>query len=92
MSHFTKLRAFIDMEKLGWQFLSENPSAIHLLEANQDKIYWYFLSRNPSIFEYDYKAMKDRMYNSGLFEGLMKNRFHPINVLKFEDWGHESIF
>ena len=42
--------------------------------------------------EYDYKAMKDRMYNSGLFEDLMKNRFHPRNVLKFEEWGHEGIF
>ena len=111
---FMKLRAFIDMEKIGWQFLSENPSAIHLLEANPEKIawwglsqnpsaihlleanpekiYWKRLSINPSIFEYDYQAMKDRMYNSGLFEGLMMNRFHPRNILKFEDWGHEGIF
>ena len=65
-----KLSAFIDMEKINW----------------------YLLSQNPAIFEYDYKAMKDRMYNSGLFEDLMKNRFHPRNVLKFEEWGHEGIF
>ena len=87
-----KLRAFIDMEKIGWQFLSCNPGAMKLLEANQDNIVWNYLSLNPSIFEYDYKAMKDRMYNSGLFEGLMMNRFHPRNIPKFEDWGHESIF
>jgi len=35
--------------------------------------------------------MKDRMYKSGLFEDLMKNRFHPKNIYKFESWGHESI-
>ena len=52
----------------------------------------FSMSINPSIFEYDYQAMKDRMYNSGLFEGLMMNRFHPRNILKFEDWGHEGIF
>ena len=89
-----KLRAFIDMEKINWEWLSSNPApgAINLLEANQEKNHWNMLSRNPSIFEYDYKAMKDRMYNSGLFEDLMKNRFHPRNVLKFEEWGHEGIF
>ena len=48
MSHFTKLKAFIDMEKIGWQFLSENPCAIYLLEANQDKIRWVNLSANPA--------------------------------------------
>ena len=29
-------------------FLSGNPNAIHLLEANQDKISWNFVSSNPS--------------------------------------------
>ena len=47
---------------------------------------------NPFIFEYDYKAMKSSMYDSGICEELMKNRFHPKNVHKFEDWGYESIF
>ena len=28
--------------------LAENPSAIHLLEANQDKIRWDWLCKNPS--------------------------------------------
>ena len=92
MKHFMKLSAFIDMEKINWDILSLNPLAIKLLEANPEKIVWSYLSQNPEIFEYDYKAMKDRMYNSGLFEDLMKNRFHPRNVLKFEEWGHEGIF
>jgi hypothetical protein len=30
-----------------WDILSENPSAIHILEANPDKIDWYGLSENP---------------------------------------------
>ena len=79
-------------EKINWYMMSGNPSAIHLLEANPTKINWKWLSVNPAIFEYDYQAMKDRMYNSGLFEGLMMNRFHPRNIPKFEEWGHEGIF
>ena len=94
MEYFMKLRAFIDQKKINWWSMSRNPvnEAIKLLEANQDKIRWHYLSQNPAIFEYDYKAMKDLMYNSGLFEDLMKNRFHPRNIPKFEEWGHEGIF
>lgn len=32
----------------GWSSLSENPNAIHLLEANPEKINWYYLSLNPN--------------------------------------------
>ena len=35
--------------------------------------------------------MKDRMYDSGLFEELMANRFHPDNVHKFADWGFKDM-
>jgi hypothetical protein len=46
------------------------------------------LSCNPNIFEYDYKAMKDRMFgNGGIKEDLMKNRFAPTNLHKFKGWG-----
>jgi hypothetical protein len=31
-----------------WNWLSGNPSAIHLLETNPNKINWDQLSRNPS--------------------------------------------
>ena len=66
-----------NQDKIVWEYLSKNHGAIKLLEANPTKINWVMFSINPAIFEYDYQAMKDRMYNSGLFEGLMMNRFHP---------------
>ena len=47
----------------------------------------------PFVFcEYDYDAMKNHMYSSGLFEQLMQNRFHPKNIDKFEDWGFETVY
>ena len=79
-------------EKIYWPGLSANPAAIHLLEANPEKINWWNLSMNPSIFTYDYAAIKTHMYGSGLARDLMENRFHPRNVHKFEEWGHEGIF
>ena len=87
-------------EKIIWWALSKNPNAIHILEqalehahygGNQDKIHWRILSSNPSIFEYDYQAMKDHLWNSGIVEELMANRFHPSNMHKFGDWGFEDM-
>ena len=40
-----KLLDWIPYDKIHWKYLSENPNAIHLLEANQDKI---DLSQNPN--------------------------------------------
>jgi hypothetical protein len=49
---------------------------------------WFLLSQNPNIFTYDYKAIKDRMFgNGGIKEDLIKNRFHPKNLHKFNAWG-----
>ena len=81
-----------NQDKIDWSYLSRNPSAraIALLENNQDKIHWARLSQNPSIFEYDYKGMKDAMYN-GIKEDLVKNRFHPKNIPKFRDWGMDGF-
>ena len=81
-----------NQDKIDWFYLSNNPSAraIALLEKNQDKIDWAQLSLNPSIFEYDYKGMKDAMYN-GIKEDLVKNRFHPKNIPKFRDWGMDGF-
>ena len=78
-------------EKISWVFLSRNPNAIHLLEQNQEKISWYDLSEYPYIFEYNYQAMKDHLWNSGIVEELMANRFHPSNMHKFGDWGFEEM-
>ncbi len=44
----TKLRSWIDMDKVDWYWLSSNPNAIHLIEQNLDKVDWDELSRNPN--------------------------------------------
>ena len=36
------------LNKRSYNYLSENPNAIQLLEANLDKIYWAMLSINPA--------------------------------------------
>ena len=43
-----ELVEWILVEKLHWDWLSANPTAIHLLEQNKDKIYWDSLSLNPA--------------------------------------------
>ncbi len=40
-----KLLDWIDIHKLDWSALSENPNAISILEANKDKIDWKLLSK-----------------------------------------------
>ena len=37
--------------KVRWSFLSNNPNAIKLLEANQGKIEWHALSNNPNAIK-----------------------------------------
>ena len=78
-----------NLDKVDWEWLSLNPNAIHLLEKNLDKVNWKSLSENPNIFTYDYKAMKDRMFREGIKEDLMKERFDPENIDKFNGWGFE---
>jgi len=87
-----KLREWIPIDKVDWTTLSENPNAIPILEKNLDKVDWTQLSENPNIFEYDYVAMKNRIYKSGIAEDLMKNRFHPMNMSRWGKWGHDSVF
>ena len=43
-----KLLDWIDINKIDWDYLSENPNAIELLKENQDKINWINLSKNPN--------------------------------------------
>ena len=80
-----------NQDKINWEYLSTNPNAIHLLEQNPDKINWKWFSRHESIFEYDYQAMRDHIWKSGIVEELMANRFHPSNMRKFGDWGFEEM-
>ena len=35
-------------DKIHWNWLSQNPNAIHILEKNIDKINWFDLSKNPN--------------------------------------------
>ena len=44
-----KLRDWVDINKLDWNTLSENPNAIKLLKENKDKINWRVLSGNPNV-------------------------------------------
>ena len=88
-THFMKLREWIQQDKVEWDILSQNPNAIPILENNLDKVNWFWLSRNPNIFTYDYKDMKDRVFNGGIKEDLMKDRFHPRNLHKFKGWGFD---
>jgi len=46
-----KLRDWIDINKINWNYLSLNPNAIELLKENQDKINWCFLSSNPNAIK-----------------------------------------
>ena len=48
---FYKLRDWIDINKLNWNYLSYNPNAIELLKENQDKIDWDYLSFNINAIE-----------------------------------------
>jgi hypothetical protein len=95
---FLKLRKWIQIDKVHWDALSKNPNAIHILEKNLDKVDWYGLSNwyglsmNPNIFDYDYKKIKNTLYNdNGFVEELMMNRFHPSNMDKWYDWGFDDI-
>ena len=65
-----KLREWIDINKINWFYLSNNPNTIELLKENQDKINWDYFSENPSIFTYDYIKIKETMKKSGIVEEL----------------------
>ena len=38
----------INVKKVNWENLSQNPNAIHILEQNLDKVDWKGLSQNPN--------------------------------------------
>jgi hypothetical protein len=45
---FQKNLDMMNWFNLSWYYLSANPNAIHLLEANPEKIDWVYLSYNPN--------------------------------------------
>ena len=64
-----KLRSWINIKKIDWDYLSSNPKAIFLLEQNPDKINWMRLSSNPNaihLLEKNYdKKCNGRHTNAG---------------------------
>ena len=76
-----------NQDKINWNWLSSNPAAIHLLASNPDKIDWVWLSLNPAIFTYDYEKIKQRIFESGIAEGIIANRMHPKYANKWDEWG-----
>ena len=47
-----KLRSWVEIEKLNWDLLSKNPSAIHLLANNLDYLNWNYVSMNPQAISW----------------------------------------
>ena len=74
-----------NIERIDWDWVSCMPSAIELLKKHKDKVQWNWLSSNPFIMEYDYEGMKRE--RDSLLEELMRERFHPNHMDKFESWG-----
>jgi hypothetical protein len=50
-THITKLREWVQIDKLVWSQLSRNSNAIHILENNLDKVDWVGLSTNPNAIQ-----------------------------------------
>uniref|UniRef100_A0A6C0KMH9 Uncharacterized protein n=1 Tax=viral metagenome TaxID=1070528 RepID=A0A6C0KMH9_9ZZZZ len=55
---YTGVKRWIDIEKLDWISLSENPNSICLLEKNLDKIEWNYLSGNPNAIPFSRKKSR----------------------------------
>jgi hypothetical protein len=99
-----KLLDWIDINKLNWDKLSENPNAIDLLKKNKNNINWYYLSLNPNAIEIlrenkniylsnnkdDFEFKKN---NKNIWQFLSENP-NAINLLKENqhkiDWYHFS--
>ena len=67
--------------RIEWENLSLNESAMHLLEQNKSNIDWRLISRNPAIFELDYDFFHERM--NIIRHELMKKTWHPD---RFREW------
>jgi len=57
---FMKLRDWIDINKIVWDFLLLNKNAIELIKENLDKIDWDLLSMNKNAIEI-LKENKDKI-------------------------------
>ena len=61
---YTDFKDFIDIKKIKWVYLSENPNAIRILEKNLDKVNWWRLSINPTIFKDNKKYLKSLLLDT----------------------------
>jgi hypothetical protein len=75
--------------KIDWQVLSENPSAIELIECNIDKIHWINLSKNHNaldmIEEYHENIITTKcknQYDLKLYWNGMSNNKNAIHILE----------
>jgi hypothetical protein len=50
-----------------------------------------FLSMNPNIFTVDYKILTQQIFDTGLAEGIIMERFSPKNMGKFVHWGYDEF-
>ena len=83
MYRYMKLHDWINLDKINWSCLSENPSAMHLLEQSPDKINWGWLSGNPFIFTYDYPKLRQSRLN--LHEDLIQHIWCPPTIQKWSE-------
>jgi hypothetical protein len=75
--------------KIDWRVLSENPSAIELIECNVDKIHWINLSKNHNamhmIEEYHENIITKRSknhYDLKLYWNGLSNNKNAIDILE----------
>ncbi len=78
----SNLLNWISVDKLDWSFLSQNPNAIDLIEANLDKIDWATLSINSAAIHL-LKANQDKIDWCWLSKnpaaiGLLKENYDKI--------------
>ena len=82
-----KLRDWIDINKIEWDYLSLNENAIELLKENQDKIYWNFLSLNINVIELlkenQNKINWDILSSNSSAMSLLKENQDKINWYNF---------
>jgi hypothetical protein len=68
-----------NQDKIDWNHLSANPSAIHLLEANPDKINWSELSCNKSAIH-----LLEQKYNEEIEERQKRTYWEKIKNFCYE--------
>ena len=72
---------FIVNENVDFEYLSENPNAVHILEKNLDKVDWYGLTQNPNAV-YILEQHLDKVHWPGLSKN--PNAIHLLAPLDTE--------